>query len=937
MTALLVASCQESCGDHLDCAADEFCESGSCKGMGDRFRKPCATVDDCGEGYCISGYCYGIGESCTCHPLDPCTETATACVAACQTELDCADGNACTEDACVNGSCDNLPSDTAGCCAVDGDCDDANPCTKNSCIEFQCSYAIDPAAGCCQTALDCDDANPCTEDSCDDDGACVNTSTVAGCCVVDEDCEDGDPCTEEFCAANQCMNPRSVDSAQCTCAADEDCADGNPCSVEHCSDEGRCAYAHDPEGLLPGSQCCGSAAQCNDSDANTTDGCEHNICRNEIKVICESESDCYELDPCALYTCSGGYCVVEQEIASCCKSDLQCDDDDECTEDACVDNNCQHGYVALAGCCESDTHCNDSEVCTKDFCCLDASCDSPLGLVPMFHCVHEAAGVNCCVTDEECKDDNWCTSDLCEANNCVHQNKETCCYFKEDCDDGVWCTADDCVEGDCQNIAAPGCCLSEADCDDADPCTNDYCLEAVCSYVQKEACCGSDADCPSGNPCIIGTCVAEACVYEEAVGCCQAGDSCDDGDPCTFDQCLTSQCVHTPDADPFCCEPTVVAASYFDGAVVEGTTWTLQSSSTQVGWSVADSGPAFSGSGALRYHASAGGYNTPGVPNSGSASSTPITIPWESDILIGFMLYADVRPAPGVDQLSLYAHDMDEGEWIKVWEKGMLDEGVGASWQPVWISSDLFAGKTVLLKFEFDTVDAATTTGKGVFIDDVIVGHGCVFGSVACLVAEDCEDDDPCTDAQCVEGTCGIVNSSAPGCCGPPVLSTTFDALPPNGNAESNHATVGWNLSAARAYSPPTSLYFGDPATQVYDGGDQQVLGTYTLAGLNLSGFTAPQLAFKTWLTVEPYPFVDHVQVLVTPSSGGAETEVWNKKTPGVALDGSAGWIPVVVDLSSWAGQTISLSFRFDTIDGSSNAYEGVYIDDLVLGDTCAN
>ena len=60
--------------------------------------------------------------------------------------------SSCTTDACVNGNCQNTPSD--------GACDDGVSCTVDTC---------DPQLGCQHQPDDvaCDDGIPCTVDNCD--------------------------------------------------------------------------------------------------------------------------------------------------------------------------------------------------------------------------------------------------------------------------------------------------------------------------------------------------------------------------------------------------------------------------------------------------------------------------------------------------------------------------------------------------------------------------------------------------------------------------------------------------------------------------------------------------------------------------------------------------------------------------------------------------
>jgi bacillopeptidase F (M6 metalloprotease family) len=46
-------------------------------------------------------------------------------------------------------------------------------------------------------------------------------------------------------------------------------------------------------------------------------------------------------------------------------------------------------------------------------------------------------------------------------------------------------------------------------------------------------------------------------------------------------------------------------------------------------------------------------------------------------------------------------------------------------------------------------------------------------------------------------------------------------------------------------------------------------------------------------------------------------------------------WQEVTVDLSSYAGQTITIQFKFDTQDGISNDTEGTYIDNITIFHNC--
>jgi hypothetical protein len=65
-----------------------------------------------------------------------------------------------------------------GCCAADSDCDDGDACTDDACVAGTCETV--PFVDCCAADADCDDADTCTDDSCTVDGTCENVPEI-GC------------------------------------------------------------------------------------------------------------------------------------------------------------------------------------------------------------------------------------------------------------------------------------------------------------------------------------------------------------------------------------------------------------------------------------------------------------------------------------------------------------------------------------------------------------------------------------------------------------------------------------------------------------------------------------------------------------------------------------------------------------------------------------
>ena len=77
----------------------------------------------------------------------------------------CDDGNACSDDFCLDGSCETSYLPSPGCCVLDGDCNDHNPCTDDTCGgSAECSNT--PIPGCCLGNAECADADTCTLDMC---------------------------------------------------------------------------------------------------------------------------------------------------------------------------------------------------------------------------------------------------------------------------------------------------------------------------------------------------------------------------------------------------------------------------------------------------------------------------------------------------------------------------------------------------------------------------------------------------------------------------------------------------------------------------------------------------------------------------------------------------------------------------------------------------
>jgi len=134
---------------------------------------------------------------------------------ACSVDDECSDGNLCTADACVAGSCFHEPLTGDSCgdggwcedgacfepeCVVTADCDDFNECTTEECVGYAC-LVTNLAAGTPCT----EDGDPCTTDTCNGAGTCesVFDPGISGCepiCgVVGDSCSSGEDCCSGLC------------------------------------------------------------------------------------------------------------------------------------------------------------------------------------------------------------------------------------------------------------------------------------------------------------------------------------------------------------------------------------------------------------------------------------------------------------------------------------------------------------------------------------------------------------------------------------------------------------------------------------------------------------------------------------------------------------------------------------------------------------------
>jgi hypothetical protein len=285
-----------------------------------------------------------------------------------------------------------------------------------------------------------------------------------------------------------------------------------------------------------------------------------------------------------------------------------------------------------------------------------------------------------------------------------------------------------------QNPCGENCgeCGNGAVCQGGSCCTPD-CTGKECG---DDGCGGSCGECcqPSCNatPCSDDGC-GGICPGTGDITCCVSNDDCDDGDAlCTLDICEQGICTFPPSGNPLCCEPFSWLANFDTG---QATGFTIANSGQgplpgmESGWQVSDACGAHSAPYSL-YFGMAGGMlgqclysiGFPGLGGfSGTATTPSISIPVQGATLT-FWIMADILPAEPTEQLTLSV--LASNTSSVVWNKSDLN-GVGPNWQKATVSLNGYAGKSIKLKFSFETAGTQQAGGKGILIDDISVAGYC--------------------------------------------------------------------------------------------------------------------------------------------------------------------------------------------------------------------
>jgi len=424
----------------------DFSSTGGCTSNNDCTGGQICCNDDCIDAVCSSNNDCGTAPTCQTYTC----QSSGTCTSSCQTS-NAPNGQVCSGDCtvCNNGQCNQ---------------NDNSQCASNEqCQSGTCVYSG------CTSNNDCSGSTPfCNTGT----GDCVECQSAG-------DCDDSDECTTDTCSSGTCQNSNAQNGASCTTCGGQYCE----CQSGSCIELG-----------------CVSAADCDDSNLCTTDACVSDSCQFTDLV-----------DGTACSNCGGSLCECRNAICTLlqCTVDADCDDNNQCTANTCINGFCEYPNVAedtvCTGCRGEQCACSDGN-CLTDICSGNSDCTAP--------------------------------ADICSEGKCVE------CVQTSDCDDTDSCTYDSCNSGICQHINITNCGATE--CTDTCQSLGYNCgTHTICDQSQN---CGS---CGRGKTCTAGQCDGTSCTES----CGSLGFDCGIHTVCTQSKdcgsCASGECQ-----DGKCIEPT---------------------------------------------------------------------------------------------------------------------------------------------------------------------------------------------------------------------------------------------------------------------------------------------------------------------------------------------------------------------------------------------
>ncbi len=610
---------------------------------------------------------------------------------------------------------------------------------------------------------------------------------------------------------------------------------------------------------------------------------------------------CTDDDACAGWVAPLGACVeahcdatlgrcVAGPAPDCCLSAADCDDGDPCTHDACPAPGERCTHTGSCETCTRDADCSDGNLCTDDRCasgrcrftprwncCTDDGDCRDSDPCTRDRCVDNVcrneAGADCCTVDDDCPT-SPCSEAHCVAGACVTTLLTNCCTAASDCPPAEACADYRCEDAQCVRVPRPNCCVADAACSDGDPCTRDRCVASRCVQEPVSGCCRSAIECPAGDACHWAACIDYRCTFVATGSCCASDAECSDGDPCTRDACVAGGCQNV--VNTACCNT--------DDDCADGDPCTTERCIDRVCTSTPVADCCVSAA---------------DCPDDGNPCTQPRC---EAGRCRQAALAGCCRSAADCPD------DGDPCSYARCVQATCFHEAL--------------AGCCVADADCPDDDDPCTTAR--------CTDGRCTVTPIDCCL-NGCDDGDPCTRDVCVGGLCQhAADLTRPGCCSE---STTyaehFSAALVGFEFTSTNPPVGWTLAANRVRSQPYALRFGHPTRADFaapNGGP--VAGAATTPPIAVPFAQRVVARLHVYLDVESDALFDRFTI-EAQSDDTAAGLLFDKAD--LAEDEFRRWTALELDLSTFVGRSVRLTFRFDSVDATANDGEGVYVDDVVV------
>lgn len=497
-------------------------------------------------------------------------------------------------------------------------------------------------------------------------------------------------------------------------------------------------------------------------------------------------------------------------------------------------------------------------------------------------------------------------------------------------------------------------------------------VDVTCSEIICE---DPATDCEE-KPCQAAYCTpTKQCAWTAIKDCCANDGACDDGSVCTTDKCdvAAKTCTHTL-ADPKCCadNPSVSAENFeHAGKLPDGWVATTLKGNAQGGvgkpynstitWN-ASALSSSEGTYSLNFGKD-GTYNAGTTVPGAMVRSSTIAVPANGTTVVTFQLKLSTEwndptvfkvPPLGliIDRMRVGfynpADTNDKTNSVWTWSSYNIGGSTNGKYQSVVVVvPDSLKGKNVKLQFEFDAGTDTNNNFEGAYIDKLLVQTLCT--PPVCTDDLKCAPANPdvckkyfCTFSEPKTFACGEAATPGPTCCvsGNALPSETFEAnkfiswtaFPIAGN-------VKWQIVLHKYLNGGHEAYFGNAAQTNYDDPGKSVAGTLIANNVQLSADVKKSawLQFDAWIDIEPLFEDFHITVV---TAAGKEP-IFVKSTPdNKPKDMTAGDFKVKksykLDLSKYKGQTIQITFAFDSFDNKGNDKNvGIYLDDIVVSEPC--